>query len=1034
MSRVLPTKVFQALLVGFFAGCHAKTDGPFATCVGGADSCHLDIGGDGLMELLQLKKNGLRSRRLSPEQGHMDRVSQTPSGNVVCVNHLESIINEAAALLPEYQQLFQVDLHDALVDYWTSGKNFDCAKQMCKVPCTITPVQNRTSTGINASNVATFGELGKFGVQMLVQRQINATTASQAACVKSVAQPVALLLSLLPDRNLDKTSLQSDLSPILEKVLEGDVTLVSDLAGEVLQLGLGCATADAVAEVIDEMLLGRLWPDGFAALFGVLPAKMPAWKFAATVTQVLIELHAASSVEKHLDTLADTMTTRAYPHMKRFQSFAQGVMQDCKDMIRPEVLQDPSVNGTKVQRARKKSPRTFVDPSTATNSTRACSLSAHSIFHRLTSFGLKLRGNFLKEQEEDLTVFFATGHWSKKLPPKDTWHRNRTSAEITNSTATPSTTATPNTTDTPNVTAPQLFQSGEGTESKLPSWVTNKGLIMLPDTDYPLTTQWVSLDQKAVISIADGFFSIISQHDASLQGDVIYNSSKDMFNPTPAVKLRAWNSYYQGKYYFAVAMYNSQGLMTWGTMETVANEPYGGLMVMNDCRLGLFPKDFRAYSGVVLGGAACSQSNQLFMSWDGQREVLKAGNKLQAKFSYISMQTDANLVLYFPSPSKSDLPIWATDTWQSWGGSGSYLVLQSDGNMVVYNSGTAKWASNTQGKGSAYAILQDDCNFVIYDFYRNPLWSSSVFCNPQSVIDPNGFKWSSTQRAAWYANDHLTSLVWQPDGNLVLYALPGKNGLTQYQVLWASNTFNSKNGGRYALTYQCDGNLVIYDGSNPLFAANRGGHSCNAESMMGFVSTAGDFILKSNNVTYWHTGTAAGSALSPTTMSCYTPIANVIIDIPLFFISLVTPFLPVPAGAPTSLFRQLMGMQVKSWHPDPATLLSTAQNLLNLISPSLLQLDAASALAASTIEGIANLIGGIITGLGLNLAVLTKNALAGMSTWDWVVGIASLVVSIASFIALGPVAWLAVNILNVGVSLINLVKDCLSLGQCLNGR
>jgi hypothetical protein len=59
------------------------------------------------------------------------------------------------------------------------------------------------------------------------------------------------------------------------------------------------------------------------------------------------------------------------------------------------------------------------------------------------------------------------------------------------------------------------------------------------------------------------------------------------------------------------------------------------------------------------------------------------------------------------------------------------LILQDDGNLVLYEIGQAKvsfWASNTQGQGAEYAIMQRDGNFVIYDGNTPPnaVWATST--------------------------------------------------------------------------------------------------------------------------------------------------------------------------------------------------------------------------------------------------------------------------------------------------------------------
>jgi hypothetical protein len=90
-------------------------------------------------------------------------------------------------------------------------------------------------------------------------------------------------------------------------------------------------------------------------------------------------------------------------------------------------------------------------------------------------------------------------------------------------------------------------------------------------------------------------------------------------------------------------------------------------------------------------------------------------------------------------------------------------------------------------------IYQNDGNFVLY---RKPNWPSST---GQSVLWATG-----TQNTS---HGHV---IFQNDGNLVVYDGSG-------QARWASNT----NGQGATLLYlQSDGNLVIYRNSTPLWASN----------------------------------------------------------------------------------------------------------------------------------------------------------------------------------------------------------------------
>jgi hypothetical protein len=55
------------------------------------------------------------------------------------------------------------------------------------------------------------------------------------------------------------------------------------------------------------------------------------------------------------------------------------------------------------------------------------------------------------------------------------------------------------------------------------------------------------------------------------------------------------------------------------------------------------------------------------------------------------------------------------------------LILQDDGNLVLYVWNYPLWSSNTYGQPAAQAVMQGDGNFVIYDYQGRALWSSNTW-------------------------------------------------------------------------------------------------------------------------------------------------------------------------------------------------------------------------------------------------------------------------------------------------------------------
>jgi hypothetical protein len=143
--------------------------------------------------------------------------------------------------------------------------------------------------------------------------------------------------------------------------------------------------------------------------------------------------------------------------------------------------------------------------------------------------------------------------------------------------------------------------------------------------------------------------------------------------------------------------------------------------------------------------------------------------------AYADFQQDGNLVVYLPNGTAA----WSTGTYArpqttapgtvlrpSWWtyAAGNRIVMQLDGNLVVYTTGSGQvlWASNTSGHPGAHAVMQTDGNLVIYAPNGAALWSSRTNGHPGA-----------------YA-------LAQDDGNFVVYRSGGspiKGG-----ALWATGT------------------------------------------------------------------------------------------------------------------------------------------------------------------------------------------------------------------------------------------------------
>lgn len=157
------------------------------------------------------------------------------------------------------------------------------------------------------------------------------------------------------------------------------------------------------------------------------------------------------------------------------------------------------------------------------------------------------------------------------------------------------------------------------------------------------------------------------------------------------------------------------------------------------------------------------------------------------------------------------------------------LVMQGDGNLVLYAPERVVWQSHTDGHAGAWAQFNPDGNFVIYDAQAQPLWSTFQFGGAaggtflQVQDDGNIVQYTPSIRVTWSSNTvygpprlnapgALTSgqrlmspngaytLRMEPNGELTFY---GPNGAW----LWKTPTVGSAPN----LYVQPDGNLVIYN-------------------------------------------------------------------------------------------------------------------------------------------------------------------------------------------------------------------------------
>jgi len=118
----------------------------------------------------------------------------------------------------------------------------------------------------------------------------------------------------------------------------------------------------------------------------------------------------------------------------------------------------------------------------------------------------------------------------------------------------------------------------------------------------------------------------------------------------------------------------------------------------------------------------------------GPSDTLLVGQRLQQGELLVSsngiaragLQGDGNFVIYVnrgPETAPRWEALWASNTV---GAQGISLVLQHDGNLVLYDhGGSPRWAAGIRS-GAARTIMQNDCNLVTYSGDGRALWATGT--------------------------------------------------------------------------------------------------------------------------------------------------------------------------------------------------------------------------------------------------------------------------------------------------------------------
>lgn len=166
-------------------------------------------------------------------------------------------------------------------------------------------------------------------------------------------------------------------------------------------------------------------------------------------------------------------------------------------------------------------------------------------------------------------------------------------------------------------------------------------------------------------------------------------------------------------------------------------------------------------------------------------EQLNSGERLvssDGRYAMV-MQGDGNLVIYGPSG-----PTWSSNTV---GSGGTKVIMQGDGNLVIYTaSGTPVFATGTRGSNAAL-VMQNDSNLVIYAS-SGAVWASN----------------NSYERAIQWFYNHIGNTGYEGKCELAVENSFGTNG--RYPTARAN--WNAR-GQNFPYTSAPRGALVFYNTS-----------------------------------------------------------------------------------------------------------------------------------------------------------------------------------------------------------------------------
>jgi hypothetical protein len=258
-----------------------------------------------------------------------------------------------------------------------------------------------------------------------------------------------------------------------------------------------------------------------------------------------------------------------------------------------------------------------------------------------------------------------------------------------------------------------------------------------------------------------------------------------------------WNSGTLGKGGTSIALQDDGNLVMFNDAGTPVWSIYTGVIIQPAPAILYANQSLVANQYLLSAGG----KYQLIMQPDGNLVFYTAAHNLVWQSNTygkggvrVTMQPDGNFVMY----NSKNQAVWQSNTY---GRGGDHVIVQDDANFVIVSAANQPvWSIQT-------GLITQPAPSILYS--NQSLGPNQYLLSPDGRYefvlqsDGNMVLYNASHQAVWQSGtlgSGATQLIMQPDGNLVLYN-------SAHNLAWLSNTYGS--GGDH-LEMQSDGNLVLY--------------------------------------------------------------------------------------------------------------------------------------------------------------------------------------------------------------------------------